>query len=89
MDASGAVPTSRGVVALPATEIAARVRAGELRPIDPAVAAQILLQALFGLSTLCLNAPVDPRAVLERELDLLLHGLLPRSENGSSEAAWA
>lgn len=34
MDASGAVPTSSGAVGLPATEIAARVRAGELTAVD-------------------------------------------------------
>jgi amidase len=34
MDASGAVPTAGGVVGLPATEIAARVRAGQLSAVD-------------------------------------------------------
>src|SRR4051794_4576683 len=34
MDASGALPTSGGAVGLPATEIAARVRAGELTSVE-------------------------------------------------------
>jgi AcrR family transcriptional regulator len=71
------VGVARETTALIADYLAARVRAGELRPIDPTVAARLLLQALFGLTMLCADAPAaEPEAVLDRELDLLLHGML-------------
>ena len=62
------------------------MRTGELRPIDPPVVARLLLQALFGLTMLCADAPAaDPDAVLARELDVLLHGML-RPTDAAREA---
>ena len=80
------VGVARETTALIADYLAARVRSGELRAIDPPVAARLLLQALFGLTMLCADAPAaDPDAVLDRELDLLLHGLL-RPTDAAREA---
>ena len=71
------VGVARETTALIADFLAARVRTGELRAIDTTVAARLLLQALFGLTMLCADAPAaDPDAVLAHELDLLLHGML-------------
>jgi AcrR family transcriptional regulator len=80
------VGVARETTALIADYLAARVRTGELRAIDPPVAARLLLQALFGLTMLCADAPAaDPDAVLDRELDLLLHGML-RPADAAREA---
>jgi hypothetical protein len=77
------VGVARETTALIADFLAARVQTGELRAIDPTVAARLLLQALFGLTMLCADAPAaDPDAVLDRELDLLLHGMLRPTDAG-------
>jgi hypothetical protein len=67
--------------ALLADYLAARIADGQLRPVAPAAAARMLLHALFGLSAVCADAPdAEPEAVLDLELDILLHGLLAPDE---------
>ena len=67
---------------------AERMAAGELRPIDPHVAARMLLQSLFGLIMLCDAAPPgDEEAVLDRQIDLLLHGMLAPSPPGRAPSS--
>lgn len=71
------VSLGQSTTALLADYLAGRIAAGELRPIDPRVAAHMLLQSLFGLVMLCGEVPLgDDESVLDRQIDLLLHGML-------------
>jgi AcrR family transcriptional regulator len=74
------VSLARSTTELLAGYFAERRAAGELRAIDPQVAARMLLQSLFGLIMLCGDAPPgDEEAVLDRQIDLLLYGMLASS----------
>jgi AcrR family transcriptional regulator len=67
---------------------AARVAAGELRPIDPRAAAYLLLQALFGLGMQCEAIPDgEEERVLDRQIDLLLYGMLAPAARGPAGGA--
>ncbi len=70
--------TVRRIVELLAGYFAAHVAAGELRPCAPEAAAHLLLQALTGLAISWDGRPAaDCERLLDQQLDLLLHGLLP------------
>ena len=62
--------------------LAERIAAGELRAIDPLVAARMLFQSVFGLVMLCAAPSVADKAdgaeevMLDKQIDLLLHGML-------------
>lgn len=68
---------SQSITELLADYLAARVATGELRGIDPRSGAQLVLQALFGVTLPCVELPAgaDER-LLDSHIDLLLYGLL-------------
>jgi len=78
--------------ALLADYLAERAALGELRPIDHLVAARMLFHSTFGLAMLCEVQPPAEGAeehLLDRQIDLLLHGMLaptrPVAGDGAEE----
>jgi AcrR family transcriptional regulator len=68
--------------------LAERAACGELRPIDHRVAGRMLFHSTFGLAMLCELQPPgegEEERLLDRQIDLLLHGMLaarPATEEG-------
>ena len=67
----------QGITDLLAAYFRERIATGELRPFDPDVAARILLHAVCSLIMPCSGVPAGAEEqVLDRQLDLLLHGMV-------------
>ncbi len=72
--------TVQAIIDRLATYFARHIKAGRLRPVAPEAAAQILFQSLCSLGMSCPAARVsDPERLLDQHVELLLHGVLPRS----------